>query len=140
MQGRLQRLAEKYGIAGRVHWPGLIGGDVKWGAIRACDAFVLPSHQENFGVAVVESLAVGRPVLISNQVNIWPQIEGDGVGLVDDDTVEGVQRLLRRWFELPAAERDAMAARARASFIARFAMSRAAVAINRVFLSAGQRA
>jgi len=54
--------------------------------------------------------------------------------------VEGVQRLLRRWFELPAAERDAMAARARASFIARFAMSRAAVAINRVFLSAGQRA
>jgi glycosyltransferase involved in cell wall biosynthesis len=140
MQGRLQRLAEKHGIAGRVHWPGLIGGDLKWGAIRACDAFVLPSHQENFGVAVVEALAAGRPVLISNQVNIWPQIEGDGVGLVDDDTVEGAQRLLRRWFELPAAERDAMAARARPSFIARFAMNRAAVAINRVFLSAEQRA
>jgi glycosyltransferase involved in cell wall biosynthesis len=140
MQGRLQRLAEKHGIAGRVHWPGLIGGDLKWGAIRACDAFVLPSHQENFGVAVVESLAAGRPVLISNQVNIWPEIEGDGVGLVDDDTVEGTQRLLRRWFELPAEDRDAMAARARPSFMARFAMSRAAVAINRVFLSAEQRA
>jgi glycosyltransferase involved in cell wall biosynthesis len=139
MQGRLQRLAEKHGIAGRVHWPGLIGGDLKWGAIRACDAFVLPSHQENFGVAVVESLAAGRPVLISNQVNIWPEIEGDGVGLVDDDTVEGAQRLLRRWFELPAAEREAMAARARPSFLARFAMNRAAVAINSVFHSAEHR-
>jgi glycosyltransferase involved in cell wall biosynthesis len=139
MQAKLQRLAERLGIAGRVHWPGLLGGDLKWGAIRACDAFVLPSHQENFGVAVVESLAAGRPVLISNQVNIWPEIEGDGVGLVDDDTVEGTERLLRRWFKLPAAERDAMACRARASFISRYAMNRAAVAINRVFVSAGQR-
>jgi len=138
MQAKLQRLAEKHGIAGRVHWPGLIGGDLKWGAIRACDAFVQPSHQENFGVAVVEALAVGRPVLISNQVNIWPAIEGDRVGLVDDDTLEGVQRLLRRWFNLPAAERDAMAARARGSFMARFAMNRAAVAINNVFAAAGQ--
>jgi len=87
---------------------------------------------------VVESLAVGRPVLISNQVNIWPAIEGDGVGLVDDDTLEGTERLLRRWFELPAAERDAMAGRARASFISRYAMNRAAVAINRTLVSLEQ--
>lgn len=136
MQATLQRLAAKLGIAARVHWPGLIGGDLKWGAIRASDAFVLPSHQENFGVAVVESLAAGRPVLISNRVNIWPEIEGDGVGLVDDDTLEGAGRLLRRWFDLPPAERDAMAARARGSFTARYAMNRAALAINRVFHSA----
>lgn len=138
MQGKLQRRAEKLGIGGRVHWPGLIGGDLKWGAIRASEAFVLPSHQENFGIAVVESLAAGRPVLISNQVNIWQAIEVDGVGLVDDDTLDGTERLLRRWFELPAAERDAMGARARGSFLARFAMNRAAVAINRTFISAGQ--
>ncbi len=138
MQAKLRRLAETLGIAARVHWPGLIGGDIKWGAIRASEAFVLPSHQENFGVAVVESLAAGRPVLISNQVNIWAEIEGDGVGLVDDDTLEGTERLLRRWFELPAAERDAMAARARRSFAGRFAMNRAAVAINRAFLSVVQ--
>ena len=80
MQAKLQRLAEQAGIAGRVHWPGIIDGDLKWGALRACDAFVLSSHSENFGIAVVESLAVGRPVLISNQVNIWPEIESDGVG------------------------------------------------------------
>lgn len=135
MQEKLQRLAKRSGIGGRVHWPGLIGGDLKWGALRACDAFVLPSHQENFGIAIVESLAVGRPVLISNQVNIWADIEVDKVGLVEDDTVEGAERLLRRWFDVLPVERDAMAARARPSFLKRYTMDRTAVAIDRIFSS-----
>jgi glycosyltransferase involved in cell wall biosynthesis len=137
-QEKLRRMAGTLGIAARVHWPGLFGGEIKWGAIRACDAFVLPSHQENFGIAVVESLAVGRPVLISNQVNIWPEIESDGAGLVEDDTAAGVERLLRRWFDLAVAERDAMSRLARSSFLARFAMNRAALEINRTFLSSEQ--
>jgi glycosyltransferase involved in cell wall biosynthesis len=135
MQEKLQRLAERSGIAGRVHWPGLIGGDLKWGALRVCDAFVLPSHQENFGIAIVESLAVGRPVLISNQVNIWADIVSDKVGFVEDDTIEGTERLLRRWFDVAPAERDAMAARARPSFLKRYTMNRTALAIDRIFSS-----
>jgi len=136
LQARLERQAEKLKITARVHWPGLLRGDLKWGAIRACEAFVLPSHQENFGIAVVEALAVGRPVLISNQVNIWTEIHEDKVGLIEEDTGEGTERLLRRWFALPAADRDAMAARARPSFVRRYAMNRAAAVINNVFQSA----
>ena len=49
-QAKLERQAEKLGIGARVHWPGLLGGDLKWGALRACEVFVLPSHQENFGI------------------------------------------------------------------------------------------
>ncbi len=49
---------------------------------------------------VAESLAVGRPVLISDQVNIWPEVQEEAVGLVDDDTPEGTERLLRHWLEL----------------------------------------
>ena len=133
MQAKLQRMAEQRGIAGRVHWPGFIDGDLKWGALRACEAFVLSSHSENFGIAVVESLAVGRPVLISNRVNIWPEIESDGAGLVEDDTLEGTERLLRRWFNLPVAERDAMAVHARRSFVGRYTMNQTALAIENVF-------
>lgn len=133
MQAKLREMADELGIANRVHWPGMIGGDVKWGALRACDALVLPSHQENFGVVVVESLAVGRPVLISHQVNIWPEIMHDGVGLADDDTLKGTVRLLGRWFDLPKAEREAMAARARPCFLSRFSMKRALTAVNEVF-------
>jgi glycosyltransferase involved in cell wall biosynthesis len=135
MQAKLMGRAEKLGIARRVHWPGMLSGDIKWGALRACDAFILPSHQENFGISVAEALAVGRPVLISNQVNIWPEIENDGVGLVDDDTLEGTVRLLRCWFELPAAKRNEMTARARPCFKERFAMRRTAAVINSSFAS-----
>lgn len=136
MQSKLQRIAERSVIAGRVHWPGIIEGDLKWGALRACDAFVLSSHSENFGIAVVESLAVGRPVLISNQVNIWPVIESDGAGIVEDDTPVGAERMLRRWFDLLPAERHAMTTRARPSFERHFTMSRTALALDRVFASA----
>ena len=133
MQETLKRRAGQLGIADRVHWPGFIDGDVKWGALRACDAFVLSSHSENFGIAVVESLAVARPVLISNKVNIWPEIEGDGAGIVEDDTLEGTERLLRRWFNLAGAERDTMAALARRSFLKRYTMNLTAQAIERIF-------
>jgi glycosyltransferase involved in cell wall biosynthesis len=133
MQAKLERRAEQLGIAHRVHWPGMIGGDVKWGALRACDALILPSHQENFGVSVAEALLAGRPVLLSYSVNIWPEIENDGVGLADDDTLEGTERLLQRWFRLPAAEQAAMAARAQPCFAARFSMQRTAATINEVF-------
>ncbi len=133
IQAKLQRIVEELGIADRVHWPGFIGDDLKWGALRACDALVLASHSENFGVAVVESLAVGRPVLISNRVNIWREIEGDNVGLVEDDTLEGTERLLRRWFDLARAERDAMASRARPSFLKRYTLKQTVAALDRIF-------
>jgi len=133
MQTKLQSRAGQLGIAARVHWPGMIGGEVKWGALRACDALVLPSHQENFGVSVAEALLAGRPVLLSYPVNIWPEIENDGVGLADDDTLEGTVRLLQRWLSLPAAEQAAMAARAQPCFTARFSLERTAATINEVF-------
>lgn len=136
LEAKLRRIAAENGIASRVHWPGMLSGDIKWGALRACDAFVLPSHQENFGISVVEALAAGRPVLISNQVNIWPDIYADGIGLVDDDTSECTIRLLHRWLALSPAERGAMAARAYPSFTHRYSMRGAAIAINNIFVKA----
>src|SRR6202012_185951 len=80
-------------------------------------------------------LAVGRAVLINNQVNIWPEIEAQQVGLVDEDTAPGTENLLGRWLNMPTAEREAMTARARQCFLQRFEVSRAAIAINTVFVS-----
>lgn len=80
-----------------IHAVDMLTGAAKWGALYGCEAFVLPSHQENFGIAVVEALACGKPVLISNQVNIWREIAEDGAGLVEDDSEEGVEKLLRQF-------------------------------------------
>lgn len=90
------------GLSDYVFFPGMLSGDSKWGAFYGCKAFVLPSHQENFGIAVVEALACGKPVLISNQVNIYKEIEEGGAGLVEADSLAGIVKLLKNFFELPA--------------------------------------
>ncbi len=128
----LRARVEQLGIASRVVFPGMLQGEMKEGALASADAFVLPSHQENFGLAVVEALACGTPVLISNKVNIWREIVNDGAGFADEDDLAGVTRLLKLWFDMPAAERDTMRAKARACFERRFEINRAVDSLLRV--------
>lgn len=129
----LARAAEAAGMQARIHWPGMLIGDAKWGAFHAAEAFVLPSHQENFGISVAEAMACGKPVLLSDKVNIAPQIAADGAGLMEDDTSEGTEHLLERWIELPAAERQVMAARTLECFHQRYDMRENAKKIVRLF-------
>jgi glycosyltransferase involved in cell wall biosynthesis len=114
---------------GSVSFPGMVSGDLKWGTLREAEVFVLPSHQENFGIAVVEAMACETPVLIARPVNIWREIEGSGAGLVEDDTVEGCSRLLARWLDLSPEARQAMAVKAAASFRQNFEISQTAAAL-----------
>jgi glycosyltransferase involved in cell wall biosynthesis len=122
----LQAQAKTMGIEQRVHWTGMVKGDAKWGALYACDAFVLPSHQENFGIAVAEALACSKPVLISDKVNIWREIAQGGCGLVAPDTLAGTTQLLVGWLALPASGRTAMVAQARRTFDQRYTVNASA--------------
>ncbi len=103
-QGLRQAAAEL--PASVVFFPGMLTGDAKWGAFYGCESFVLPSHQENFGIAVVEALACSKPVLITNKVNIWREVIANGCGLVADDTLKGTQELLERWIDLPPLRKN----------------------------------
>ncbi len=132
----LRQIATEAGIADRVHWPGMLQGDPKWGAFYCSEAFILPSHQENFGVAVAEALACETPVLLSDKVNTAAEIASDGAGLVEPDTPEGTLRLLTRWMALSAEQRAAMRLCARASFERRYDMERNARDILRLFETA----
>jgi glycosyltransferase involved in cell wall biosynthesis len=116
--GHLQQMATA--SDGMISFPGMLSGDVKWGALSAADAFVLPSHQENFGIAVAEALACGTPVLISNKVNICREIEADGAGFVENDDLAGTTALLKRWLAAPAATGATMRENARKCFADRF--------------------
>jgi glycosyltransferase involved in cell wall biosynthesis len=129
----LERCAGTLGVAGRIYWPGMLLGDAKWGAFRAAEAFVLPSHQENFGIAVAEALACGTPVLLSDKVNIAAEIAADGAGLMEPDTAAGTDRLLARWMGMGEEERRAMAANALVCFSARYDMRENAKSVIRLF-------
>ncbi len=129
MQSQLMALAQRTQVADLISWTGMISGSAKQGAIEAAEAFILPSHQENFGIVVAEALACGKPVLISNKVNIWREIEQDGAGLVANDDLDGTRWLLQRWLEMPADEKRLMRARARESFLNRFEIRKSAQSV-----------
>ncbi len=123
------------GLAQRVHWIGMVNGTQKWGAFYASQAFVLPSHQENFGIAVAEALACGKPVLISDKVNIWEDLAEDRVALVGPDTAAGTLSTLQQWIALDPAEKSAMGTRALDCFHRRYDTSTSAEAIINCFLA-----
>jgi glycosyltransferase involved in cell wall biosynthesis len=111
----------------------MLQGDDKWGAFQAAEAFVLPSHQENFGIAVVEALSASTPVLITHAVNISPEIAADGAGLVDHDTLPGTIALLTRWLQLDSLARQAMAHQARRTYEHRYTIEGYASALYTLF-------
>jgi glycosyltransferase involved in cell wall biosynthesis len=112
----LRQLASCLGIAGDVVWAGPLYGDAKWSTLRAAEAYILPSHQENFGISVVEALACGVPVLVSDKVNIWREIQSENAGFVAPDDVAGTVRLLNQWAALSPADRCEMALNAQRCF------------------------
>ncbi len=75
-----QRFVAEAGIAARTTFTGMLTGQDKLAAFADATLFVLPSYSENFGIAVVEAMACGVPVLISDKVNIWREVVADGAG------------------------------------------------------------
>ena len=131
----LQKAVETAGLQDRVIWTGMITGDSKWELLRLADAFLLPSHQENFGIAVTEALAVHTPVLLSNKVQIWREVIRSGAGLVETDDLQGTELLLRRWLQLDDAERMRFRSRAGECFQSRFTAEQAGGIVLREILS-----
>jgi glycosyltransferase involved in cell wall biosynthesis len=133
---KLEEKAGQLGIGTRVTWTGMLGGKIKWGALRAAEIFVLPSHQENFGIAVAEALAASVPVLISNKVNIWREIEIDQAGIISEDTLEGTCNLLRSYQEMSVQKKNAMRSAATLCFERRFEIKKAAQTLHAALLNA----
>ena len=125
----LKGQAARLGIASRITWTGMLRGDAKWGAFYASEAFILPSHQENFGIAVADALACGVIPLISDKVNIAPQVAADGAALMEPDTLDGTLRLITRFQSLTPAERQDMQSLALACYRRRYALDSAAHAV-----------
>ena len=61
---------------------GFVRGEMKLALLQDADLFVLPSYYENFGIAVAEAMVTGTPVVISDQVHIWPEVENAEAGWI----------------------------------------------------------
>lgn len=108
------------GLRDRVIWLDMLTGNLKWGALHCADVFILPSHQENFGIVVAEALATGTPVLITDKVNIWKLVADCSAGFVESDDLSGIGRLLEFWFQLPSNKKMEMRIAAKNCFEVHF--------------------
>ena len=127
-----QRVANA-GLTDRVHWPGMLLDDVKWGAFYSGEVFILPSHQENFSISTAEAISCGLPVLLSDKVNIAQEIAAARAAYMELDTQNGTDNLLRRWIDTPTAERGAMSIRAMELFDEKYDVRKCSAAIFHLF-------
>lgn len=87
------------GVEDRIIYTGMLSGRDRLAALVDADLLSLPSYHENFGLAVIESLACGTPVVISDQVNLHPEVKATGVGGVVPMDVDPLARELDRWLD-----------------------------------------
>ncbi len=71
---------------------GMLLGEEKLEAFYGSSVFVLPSYSENFGIAVLEAMACGLPVIVSDKVNLWPEIIEAKAGEVAPCNAEAFSR------------------------------------------------
>jgi glycosyltransferase involved in cell wall biosynthesis len=86
----LQALTDHLGLADRVKFLGYCDSEARKILLAAGDFLALPSVQENFGIAAVEGMAAGLPVLVSNTVGISREVELDQAGLVTGTEAESI--------------------------------------------------
>jgi len=112
----LKRMSAELGLTESVRWLGPVYGHDKWRAFSAADLFILPSHQENFGIAVVEALAMGTPVCTTTGVNIHGVLQQYDAGLICNDDQAGVVSALETWQVLGDSQIKTLGTNARRCF------------------------
>ena len=81
-EGTLQSLARELGVANKIIFTGPVFGSRKWALLRRARMLVLASHSENFGMVVLEAMAVGCPVVVTAGVGLAETVRACGAGLV----------------------------------------------------------
>lgn len=108
LENELKNRINKYDIGKNFLWLGHISGDIKWGAFNMADFFILPSHSENFGIVVAEALSQSTPVITTNKVNIWREIDKYNAGFISDDNKEGISNSIKNHISLSQKEKEKM--------------------------------
>jgi len=108
----LKDLSEELEISKRVTWCGFINDEQKKHFFDSIDFFILPSKHENFGIAVIEALAYGRPVIISNQVDTSHWVEKYECGMITSQEKVSIKEHLENAHYMPVKEYATMSSRA----------------------------
>jgi glycosyltransferase involved in cell wall biosynthesis len=90
----------------KVTFTGMLIGTDKIAAYSGSDIFVLPSYSENFGMSAVEAMSCGLPVIISNKVAIYKEIERNKAGIIIDTNSKSLYRGIKLLLEDPELRKE----------------------------------
>lgn len=103
----MNRMICDRGLQDIVQLIGGVYGDEKWRLFQTSDFFVLPTHSENFGLAIAESLASGTPV-ITTVGTPWSDLNSSEAGAWIEIGTEPLVETLRRFLSLSEDELETM--------------------------------
>jgi len=78
----LEQRARRLGCENKVRFLGPQNGPAKWSALKMADAFVFPSRWEAFGIALAEAVGMGLPAIVSDKINIAPELAARRAALI----------------------------------------------------------
>jgi glycosyltransferase involved in cell wall biosynthesis len=97
---QVRRWIDANGLRGRVTMADMLTGSEKWRVLRRANVVVLPSYGETYGMAATEAMAAGVPVVVSDRVDVAPDVSAAGAGLVvpveRDAVARAILSILRR--------------------------------------------
>lgn len=111
-QEKLKILVEDLHLKENVTFTGMLSGQEKFSALSNADLFVLPTHSENFGIAVAESLAYSVPVITTKGAP-WQDLQRYECGWWIEDNQEALKVALLEAMQISHQERQAMGLKGR---------------------------
>jgi glycosyltransferase involved in cell wall biosynthesis len=96
---QIKALLETHGISDRTYLLGFVKGETKHLYLQGADLFALTSHSENFGIAAIEALAAGTPVLITDGVAIAPMVKEQAIGYITQLDIEAIVNTLQNFLQ-----------------------------------------
>ncbi len=109
---RVKQMIAELGIEGSVTFAGMLKGAEKWSALKAADAFVLPSRSEGLSVSVLEAMGIGLPVIVSSRCNV-AEVRRNECGWAIEPNVFELTDALGQYFESNVADRKRFGANGR---------------------------
>lgn len=123
---------QQYGMAGRTILTGFLEGHAKWSLLSEADIFVLPSYHENFGLAVVEAMSVGLPIVITDKVGIHEEVSRERAGFVVSENREELSRAVAALLD-SATLRETMGRAGRLLAETKFSWEHGASELGRIY-------
>lgn len=133
-EATIDTLLHSVGIRDRTYRSGFVSGEMKDLLLQGADLFALTSHSENFGIALLEALAAGLPVVVTPGVALASLVERHQLGYIPELEVGAIASAIQDFLNHPQAAKE-MGEHARQLIFENFTWDSIAVKLLKVYTS-----